>query len=214
MNFIILGDKYQKGMKSKGCAGLIKIDKHNHLFEYQYSIIKQYFPKADIVYIGGFESKKIETFINKNYPDVVYVHNEQYDNFSDGYSISLIKNYLISDTFIILGYHILDKKLFENFNTKLGTQIVVTPNNQKQTGCIINNNQIDNISFDLPNYVDDIYYLSMKDSATLQQIVSDIQYKNYFLFELINKLIDLGAVVRPLFYKTNKNKNKYYEYTN
>lgn len=214
MNFIILGDKYQKGMKSKGCAGLIRIDKHHNLFQYQYSVVKKYFPSASIVYIGGFESKKIETFIKKNYSDVTYVNNEEYENLNDGYSIYLIKEILNKDTFIVFGYNLLDKKLFEKFNIKLGTQVVVTPNSQKQIGCIINNNKIDNISFDLPNYIDDIYYLSTKDSIVLQNMVSSIQYKNYFLFELINKLIDAGTEIRPFFYKTTKSKNKYYEYTN
>lgn len=213
MNFIIIGDKYQKGMKSKGCAGLIKINKNSTLFEHQYDVIRTYFPNAKIIYIGGFESKKIESYISKNYSDVIYVNNIEYEKLNDAHSISLVKSLLVNDTFIIFGYTFLDRKIFENFDIKLGSQIVVTPNSEKQIGSIINQNKIDNISFDLPNYIEDIYYLSMKDSQILQNIVSNTKYKNYFLFELINKLIDGGTMIKPFFYKRSNKKNKYYEYT-
>jgi len=211
MNFLILGDKYHKGMKSKGCAGLIKLKKNYTIFQHQYDTIKRYYPNAEVVYVGGFESKKIETFIKKNYKDVSYINNTDYESTSDGHSIYLTKNYLTTDTLIVFGYTIFDQKLFNRFDTSLGTQIVITPNNKKHIGCIINRNQIDNISFDLPNYIDDIYYLSTADAKILQNIISDSQYRNYFLFELINKLIDAGCIVKPIFCKT-PNQKEYYAY--
>jgi hypothetical protein len=43
MNIIILGDKFQKRMKSKGCTALLDYNK-KPLFYYQYNIIRSIFP--------------------------------------------------------------------------------------------------------------------------------------------------------------------------
>lgn len=212
MNFIILGDKYQKGMKSKGCAGLIKIDKNTVLFQHQYDVIKKYYPQATIIYVGGFESKKIENFISKNYSDVVFINNSQHEKLNEGYSLSLVKKLLRDDVFIVTGYSLLQKKMFQDFDTKLGSQIVIVSDSTKNIGCIIDQNKINNISFDLPNYIEDIYYLSKKDCIILQKILCGHKHRNYFIFELINKIIDSGVDIKPFFYK-QKIKNKYYEYS-
>lgn len=213
MNFIIIADKYNKGMKSKGCAGLLRVDKNLNLMQQQHDTIKKNFPKSRIVYVGGFESKKIENFLIQNYKDVIYVNNVDYENLNDGHSLSLVKNLLDQNTFIICGYTILEKNIFQSFSKELGNQIVVVPNHEKQIGCIINEGRIDNISFNLPNYIEDIYYITQKDIRILQDILKETKHKNYFVFELINRLIDLGVVFRPLFYH-KKIKSKYYEYTN
>jgi CTP:phosphocholine cytidylyltransferase-like protein len=211
MNVIILGDKYQKGMKSKGCPGLIKIDSKTLLFDYQYKIIKKYFPQSQIIYIGGFESKKIENFINHNYSDVVYIYNSEYDKFNDGYAVFLAQHLLSNNALIFCGYNILDKKLFQNFDVAQGSQLFICPKEKKTIGCIITDNKINNISFDLPNSISNIYYLSKKDCQILQKFVSNVKYKNYFLFELMNILIDNGVILKPFFY--NKTSHKNYEYT-
>lgn len=211
MNFIILGDKFQKGMKSKGCAGLIKIDGDQSIFEQQYKIIKKYFPQAHIVYVGGFESKKIENFINKNYVNVTFVNNLRFEESNDCYTLNLVRNFLVDDCFITFGYSVLNKKLFEKFNPSLGSQIFLANNNSTTIGCIIQNNKIENISFDLPNHIDDLYYISSKDIKGLQKIVSNQQYHNYFVFELLNYLIDAKQIsITPLHYIS---KSKTHEYS-
>jgi CTP:phosphocholine cytidylyltransferase-like protein len=210
MNFIILGDKYQKGMKSRGCPGLIKIDSKTLLFDYQYKIIRKYFPQSQIIYVGGFESKKIENFIGKNYKDVTYIYNSKYDSLNDGYTISLVQNLLLINTFILCGYTIFDKKLFNTFDTNQGSQLFIYPKEKNPIGCIITDNKVNNISFDLPNSISNIYYLSKQDCQILQKFVCDIKYKNYFLFELMNKLIDNGVIFKPFFYNRINHKN--YEY--
>lgn len=210
MNFIILGDKFQKGMKSKGCAGLIKIAGEQNIFDQQYKIITKYFPSAHIIYIGGFESKKIENFIHKNYSNVVFINNLRFEDTNDCYSLSLISDFLIDDCFITFGYSTLNKKLFEKFDMSLGSQIFLT-NNITSIGCIIQNNRVENISFDLPNHMDDLYYISSKDIHYLKNIAMNKQYHNYFIFELLNNLIDSKQIsVTPLYYTS---KHKTYEYS-
>lgn len=212
MNFIVVGDKYLKGMKSKGCAGLIKLDKSLSIFDYQYKTIKSYFPKSVITYIGGFEYKKLENFIHKNYPDVRLIANNHYEIKNDAYSLSLIKNYIIDNTFIMFGYTILNKKILDKFDTNLGSRVFVIKNHQTPVGCIINNNKIENISFDLPNHIEDLYYIAKNDISIFYSLVSDARYHNHFVFELLNKMIDnYHITIRPSFHSINK--IKHYEYT-
>lgn len=212
MNFIIIGDKYSKGMKSKGCAGLIKLDKNVSIFDYQYKIIKTCFPKSTITYIGGFEYKKLENCIDKKYPDVNLILNDNYEIKNDSYSLSLIHDHIIDDTFITFGYTILNKKIFDKFDKTSGSQIFVIKNHATPVGCIINDSRIENISFDLPNHIEDLYYISNENIRAFYDLVSDKRHNNYFVFELLNKMIDNNTIsIKPSFHSINKVKN--YEYT-
>ena len=211
MNCIIIGDRYQKGMKSKGCAGLIKFDKYHNIFQHQYTTIKKYFPKINIFYIGGFESKKLENFLQKHYADVRFIHNINFETSNDAYSLYLAKDILNNDTLILFGYTVFTKTTLDKFNKNIGSQIFMTNNQNDSIGCVINNNRIENISFDLPDTINDIYYIASKDIEYFKNKL-DNKYHNYFLFELLNDLIDNHNITITPFYSYIQ-KAKYYEHT-
>lgn len=202
MNIIIIADKFQKRMKSKGCVGLIKINNRTNVIQNQLSALKIFYPKAKIIYIYGFENKKFLSFINKNpilSENIDYVYNENYLTHNYAYSLYLAKNYLNDNTIILFGDHILNPKIFENFDKNKGSQMFINKKQKNRLGCIIHDNKIENISYDLDNYLSEIYYLSKSDSIKLQQIVSNSAYHNYFIFELINKMIDQNIILSPFF---------------
>lgn len=200
MNFIILGDKYQKGMKSKGCVGLIKINKTQNIFENQYKIIKALYPLANIIYIHGFESKKFTNFLTKNqYSDIKHYYNDKYETNNQTFSLSFAQEFLNDDCFIMLGDNILSKNIFNKFNPKLGSQIFITNNSSNDIGCIINNNMIENISFDLDNRLNNLYYINKDAANFLASLVSNKKYHNSFIFEMINKSIDIGLCFKPYY---------------
>lgn len=216
MNFIILADKYHKGMKSKGCVGLIKVNARINVFEHQYRLIKEQFKRSKIIYVYGFDHKKMASFINeKNYKDVKTIYNSRYEEYNYTHSLSLAQEYMNKGFFILFGDTIFKKNIFNNAPNK-NSQIFIN-NKQKNTlGCIIDQNQsIHNISFDLDNYLMDIYYINKKDSQLMQSLVINPKYKNYFVFEIINKMIDHGIQFSPniknqknLFSKINQSKIK------
>lgn len=209
MNFIILGDKYQKGMKSKGCVGLLKINNRTNIFDHQYRCIKNCFPDSSIIYVGGFEFKKLQSFISDKYKDVTCINNSDYEIYNNLYSLSLVKDFLINETFIVSGSCIIQPKLLKHFN-KTETQVFITGSGDSSLGCIIDNNLITNIGFDLPNTLDEIYYISNSDIQAFKTIVNNIKYRNYFLFEALNLLIDNNISIRPHFHhKTKQNTNVY-----
>lgn len=198
MNFIILGDKYQKGMKSKGCVGLIKVNKTQNIFENQYKIIKAFYPSANIIYVHGFESKKFTNFLSKNqYSDIKHYYNDKYETNNQTFSLSLAQEFLNNDCFIMFGDNILNKSIFNKFNSKLGSQVFITHDSSNEIGCIINDNIVENISFDLDNTLSNIYYISKDAVNLLASLVSDKKHYNSFIFEMINKTIDIGICFKP-----------------
>jgi|688.fasta_scaffold294417_1 CTP:phosphocholine cytidylyltransferase-like protein len=200
MNFIILGDKYQKGMKSKGCVGLIKINKTQNIFENQYKIIKSFYPLANIIYIHGFESKKFTNFLSKNrYDDIKHYFNNDYEINNQTFSLSLAQQFLNDDCFIMFGDNILSKSIFNKFNNKCGPQVFISQDSSNEIGCIINNNIIENISFDLDNSLSNMYYINKDTAHLLSSLVSDKRYHNNFIFEIINKTIDIGICFKPYY---------------
>lgn len=205
MNFIILADKYQKGMKSKGCVGLIKINNKQNIFQNQYKTIKEFYPQAKIIYVYGFEAKKFTNFLSKNeYSDVDYVYNDKYEINNQTFSLSLVSNFLHSNCFILFGDNILTKKTFYKFNPKYGSQIFISNNSNEDLGCIINDNIVENISFDIDNKITNMYYIDKHAVLKLNYFVSDISNSKSFLFEIINKMIDINVSFKPFFNNTKK----------
>jgi hypothetical protein len=201
MNFIILGDKFQKRMKSKGCVGLIKINNKN-ILQYQHKIIKQVFPEANIIYVYGFEGKRFYSFINKNdilSSDITGIYNPQFDQYNHSYSLFLAQEFLNDNCMILFGDTIISKKTFDKFKTTNGSQIFLNRKQKNKLGCVINNERIEHISYDLDNYLSEIYYLTKDHANTLKQLLDNKIYHNYFIFEMINKLIDLDQKILPFF---------------
>lgn len=212
MNIIIIGDKYQKGMKSKGCPALIKSKDYSSIIEHQYSILKNFFPNSKIVYIAGFEFKKIQFFLEDHKELAVdLVHNYNYENYNDIYSLSLASKYFSSDVLITFGYNILKHSMFKHFNSDRGSQIFIDNTSNSNIGCVVQNDTVSNITYDLPNSISHLYYLSKTDANRIRYYIQDSKYQNYFLFEILNNLIDQNIKIHP-HYTNNKSIKGFYGY--
>lgn len=205
MNVIIIGDKFQKGMKSKGCVGLININRST-IIHHQYKIIKNTFPQANIIYVYGFEGKKLVSFIDKNYTykDLTMIYNKCYESHNASYSLFLAKEFLNEECLLMFGDNILHSKTFNNFSNLRYSQVFINNKQKNKLGCIINNNKIENISYDLNNYLSGIYFLSKSHANTIKNLIENQIYHNFFIFEMVNKLIDMNQNICPVFanYKT------------
>ena len=195
MNFIILADKFQKGMKSKGAVGLLNINKQK-MIEHQYQHIKKKYPHAKMIYVYGFDSKKIEAYSQENKKKILYIHNSQYETKNYAYSLYMAKEYLNDECFITFGDTVFKSSIFKKFmNDK--SQIFINKSRKNELGCIIADEVISNISFGLTNYISDMYFLTKQTANLIQSVISDNRYHNYFIFELINKTIDEGQAFYP-----------------
>lgn len=206
MNIIILGDKFQKRMKSKGCVALIE-NKKKTIIHNQYYTLKYIFPQANIIYVYGFEAKKFQNYIDKNYkeyPDLKIIYNPHYDNYNSSYSLSLASDCLDSDCLIMFGDIILNKNIFAKFNINNRSQIFLSYNKTYKLGCTIANGDLCNIDYDLNNYLYNIYYIQKIQSQNLKNMVNNVNYYNCFVFELINKLIEENISIKPFFIDSKK----------
>lgn len=216
MKIIILGDKYQKGSKSQGCSGLIKINSHSNILENQYYVLTSSFPKAEVFYIYGFDNKKIISYLDNKKININFIYNEKYDEFNECFSLSLVKEHLDSDTLILSGYNILSNNCFKNFDSEY-SQVFFDHSGHSKIGCIENNLNIENIFYDLENKIHSMFYLNHNDAKILKNILSPNTY-NAFLFEIINLCISSGSIIKlkklqPKSIKHYKTINnlKYYE---
>lgn len=192
MNFIIIADKFQKRMKSKGCVGLIKDKKNKTIIEKQHSIINKYFPKSKIIYVYGFDHKRLESFIakQKKLDDITYIYNSDFETYNTVYSLYLAQEYLDQDCCILFGDQILYKSIFNNFEPDIGSQVFINPDSHSDLGCVIQNNIIHNISYGLTNDLSEIYFLCKSEVLAIREMIQTQNLHQYFLFEIINKLID------------------------
>lgn len=200
MNCIILGDKFQKGMKSKGCAALISLNKKHNILQHQYNVLKSSFENINITYIYGFDSKKFIDFCKDSDLTIDMIYNQDYNNYNEAFSLSLAKNILEQDeTLIIDGYVQFNKNIFRKFDRKIGSQVFIGTKDKEENsvGCIIHDNYIENFSFDLDNNIEQIYYLNKDSSLKLKQVLDNTKYNNCFIFELLNILIDSGHTIKP-----------------
>lgn len=201
MNIIILGDKYQKRMKSRGCVGLIKFNNKN-ILNHQYKTLKHKFPNANIIYIYGFDNKRLLSYINKNlfsYPHLSLVHNTNYDKYNNVYSLSLAYEYLNQDCLIMFGDHIIKHQTFDHFKYTNESQVFVNKKIKTKLGCIINSAKVENISYDLDNYLSEIYFISKAHIETFRNLISNPLYHNHFIFEILNKMIDSQIKIIPFY---------------
>jgi hypothetical protein len=199
MNCIILGDKYSKRMKSKGCCALIEINKKYNILENQYYTLKSIFPKINIVYVYGFENTKFLNFISKKNLEITTIYNINYNKYNQSYSLNLAKSFLNNDTLILDGYSVLSKSMIKKINNKGNSQILISNNINKYDtpGCVIVDKCITNFSFDLDNNIKNIYYLDKISSNILYETLNENNY-NYFIFELLNKIIQKKQTLKPI----------------
>lgn len=192
MNFIILADKFKKGMKSKGCVGLIKTDQKKNIFQRQYNVIKSHSQKHNIVYIIGFEGGKFKNFLDRYYQyDIHLIENDKFIDKNAGFTISLAKNFLVSNCCILDGSTMLSTTAIDKMLENQHTSQLFLENPYGSIGCIHQNNRVTNLCIDLDNKIHDMIYLCQESANNLQTLLSAKHYC-MFTFEIINQLLDSG----------------------
>lgn len=205
MNCIILGDKYQNGMKSRGCCALIKTNKNTNMLTHQYNILSSVFSNIKIIYVYGFDNKKFIDFYKQCNLNVNIVYNENYNRYNQAHSLSLAKDFMLNgETIIIDGYQKINKSNIKKIKFNQNCSYLFINKNStcdsERVGCIIDGDTIKSLSLDLSNVIKDIYYFNKECSRDLSCILNDKKNQNNFIFELINRLIDNDHNIKPITY--------------
>jgi hypothetical protein len=194
MIVIIIADNFKKGMKSQGCVGLLPYNKKNNLFQQQCESIKSVFPKANILYIYGFDSKRFILFTSTaKISHVDPIINNDYYKYNHGHSLSLIEPRLSKEEecMVLLGYDPLNNKHILPLKKRKVSTALIAKKTESKIGCIIDSQtqKINHIFFDLDNPMLNIYLLKKPELQLLCKSLNQENIKNMFLFEIINNII-------------------------
>jgi choline kinase len=191
---VILGENHGYRMKSHGSLPLISID-NKTLIERQINAIRGTFINFEIILCTGYESTKITTFIKERFPDVNIraVENQVHYNSNCCESTRLCINNTTNDKIIVFGGGVL--LLPSHFSVIDFSHSTVITQNQTddsnfEVGVIQNDGNFEQFSLGVSDeYWTEIIYLSgPKTVNRFSNIISNMEYKNRFLFEAINEL--------------------------
>ncbi|MGA1049635.1 MAG: hypothetical protein ACO3UU_16650, partial [Minisyncoccia bacterium] len=103
------------------------------------------------------------------------IYNKDYFKYNDAYSLytAITDDHLQRGYFVLLGYNTINTKTFDGFMPTANSQVFINKKRKSDLGCVINNNRIEHISYDLDNYLSEIYYISPADAKMLSLILSN-----------------------------------------
>lgn len=199
-NILLLNYGVTFRLKSKGPACLLKVSPRKTLLDKQISSIKKAFPSSNIIVVTGFKIKTKK----KLYSDIKIIENENIEETNCLYSIALaMADIKIDDSLLVIpGNTYFKDNLFNKFDKTI-SQLWLTKQYQ-ELGCTVNENKIQHVMWTLTNYWSNISFFTGKELSLLKEIIrTQDGIEKLFLFEAINKIVDVGGEFKAVM-KRNK----------
>lgn len=199
-SIILLNAFPDKKIKSLGNKYLLKIN-NQYLIDYKIQLLKKLYHNPEIILVGGFDSKKLQKHINKNYENIKYVSH----NFDTKYNIgkSIIHGIAEStgESCLLLNSSVVLSSEIKNKINNDSSWVFVYKTNQRSSniGCITNNNLIINCYYGLNNELYDILYINNTDMIKFKKLINSNNIEKLFLFEIINLCIENKINIRSNF---------------
>lgn len=176
-------------MKSYGPKSLIKLNNHLTLLEYQVKLIRKQFENPTIIVVAGHEFQRV---MSHSPSDIIYIENERHATTNVVKSIGLgLRATLTNRVLILYGDLICNTAALKvSLNNEslvfIDTSDTMTEN---EVGCIINNNYVEHMLYDLPNKWAQIVYLTGKELALFRELAEHPEYERWYGFEALNHII-------------------------
>lgn len=193
---LLLNALPDKKTKFIGNRCMVDIDNFN-ILDYHVSCIKQLYHSVEIILVNGFDNKKIKKYVASKYKNIKCVDHDidNYTNIGKSIAVGLdyvtAKNCLIFNTNNILHNGCLST-IKEHGHTN---SYIIYSDTKGDVGIVKNKEMVLNAHYGLSNQMYEILYLYQNQIDTLKSF-NDIS-KLYF-FEILNKCIDSGLVIKPL----------------
>lgn len=193
--FILLSDTPGYRMKSYGPTPLISFNRQR-LIDIQIKSILSEFSNVEIIVCCGFDVDKVHKHIKNNYGNlnIRIVENQLYNNSNTCESARLSLNNTINNkVYIIDGNLLLSPDLFKNRINESYVYIEETSCENLEVGININENDaIEYFSYGGCKPWSEILYLDSKENIEIfKKIISNIDFKNRFIFEALNEFIKI-----------------------
>jgi hypothetical protein len=201
--FIIIADTPGYRMKSYGPTTLINLNNYK-LIDIQIDSIKSCFNNFEIIICCGSDSEKVYKHIKNHHADksIRIIENQIYNNSNTCESLRLAINNTSNDKIYVLdGKLLIYPDLFKNRLDNSFVYIEDNPCENLEVGVNINeDNNIEHFSYGASKIWSEILYIGEKNTLEqFRKIISNIDFKNRFIFEALNELLkiktDLGYVV-------------------
>lgn len=179
-----------KGMRSVGNVSLLPVNKKQSILEKHINNIQSVFNGAEIVVVGGFESKKMQKLLYK-YKNIKYIYHEvkNYSNETKSFyeGLKACKN----NKCIVFNANCIANKSFWSkikYRTKKSIAVINSSKSfHSEIGATTKNNEINYIFYGLPCKITNVYLLQKEHTDYfLQEYIEP--WGSKYLFEIINIL--------------------------
>ena len=189
----ILGNEADYRVKFYGPKCLLKYGSST-IIQNQIKLIKDTQNVDDIIVVLGFESEKVARYL----PDHIrIIENQLYKDTSSSESLRLVINNICSDRLLIIdGNMLVSRRMFKNLD--FSRSFALCHKNDRSNNEISVSNidgYIGNFSFGLENCWNNIVFLQGKEFKLLKNICSNRDRGRFFVFELLNLIVDEGGKI-------------------
>jgi choline kinase len=185
-------------MKVAGTKSLIYIS-DKRIVDRQIENINEVFNKKNIFVVSGFESEKVMNYLGNR---VINLENENYENTNVSRSIAIgLRACQSSSVIIIYGDLFFTKNAINHAYRNQSFIVISETMTDNEVGCVIHNENVENIFYEIPNKWGQIAYFTGKELSLLKKIVFNRENNKMFGYEIINKIIDMGGnfkAIRPI----------------
>lgn len=185
---VIINSITDKKTKSIGNRCMIKMVNNTYLIDYYIQYFSKCFVKPNIIIIDSDECDNLNKYISTKYNNIQYIYHKIEHNSNIGQSIALALNNINNADVFITSSNIVPHKNLKLSNKKTGVISISSGN----IGCLCQNEKITHCFYTLDNPILDCFFINHKDLANIKDIINSNRVHNYYLFEIINLLVDNG----------------------
>lgn len=165
------------------------------ILDHQLEAVNEILIKSEISIVGGIEGNKIIKKIDNN---IRFVENQLYENTNSGESLRLgVNNSLLDNVLFFHGDLIFNSKVFDGVNFDKSFVLVDSSGqmSEKEVGATVVEDKLTVLSYNLPTKWCQIAYLNKPECDILRKLLirQDFDTKYLLTFEVLNKMIELGA---------------------
>lgn len=198
--FVIISDTPGYRMKSYGPTPLISF-KNDKLIDIQINSISSSFDNYEIVICCGNESEKVHKHIKVNYPNknIRIVENQLFNNSNSCESARLaINNTANEKVYLVDGRLLIYPDTFKKRIDSSYIYVEENPCENLEVGININEKDyIEHFSYGASKIWSEIIYIGEKSTLEcFRKIVSNVDFKNKFIFEALNELLKTKQDIR------------------
>lgn len=194
ISVIIPAAGYGKRMKSFGAKSLLLIRDNVSIIDNQLKNIFKYLYKPQIIIVGGNDFVSLQQEVNRR--NVLVIENKEWETSNVTQSIHLgLQAAKHDNVLLVYGDLVFNgwtlKSPFGGYSMVLGDSGGFMKD--EEVGYISYKNVLTNMMYSLPNKWAQIAYFTNKELALLKEFCGQEEYKNYYGFEIINKIVDSGG---------------------